>query len=170
MKYREKGLGRNAWLKGDIETAKQYIAERNTETLRGPEIKPVNTNQCVPENQYLSEVQELNERHAVVMLGGKCLVINETVDPIFNREPVACQGFLTLCQCGREETVTGPSSRQRTCHGVNSFPHTRQRYPGLNRAFIPCFVAMCAEPQRGQRSRSELSPAMCGVRRSSGSP
>ena len=82
VKYREKGLGRKAWLKGDIERAKQYIAERNTETLRGPEIKPVNTNQCVPENQYLSEVQELNERHAVVMLGGKCLVINETVDPI----------------------------------------------------------------------------------------
>ena len=30
-------------------------------------------------------VRELNEKHAILMLGGKCLVMNEIIDPIFGR-------------------------------------------------------------------------------------
>lgn len=33
-------------------------------------------------------IQELNQDHAVVMLGGKCLILNEIVEPIFNRPDV----------------------------------------------------------------------------------
>jgi hypothetical protein len=33
-------------------------------------------------------IQELNQDHAVVMLGGKCFILNEVVEPIFNRPDV----------------------------------------------------------------------------------
>ena len=34
-------------------------------------------------------VQELNQKHAVIMIGGKCVVINQTIDPVFNRPDIS---------------------------------------------------------------------------------
>ena len=33
-------------------------------------------------------IADLNRKHAVVMLGGKCVILNEVVDPVFNRPDV----------------------------------------------------------------------------------
>mgnify|MGYP006944249116 CR=1 FL=1 len=33
-------------------------------------------------------VDDFNRDHAVVMLGGKCVILNEIVEPIFNRPDV----------------------------------------------------------------------------------
>lgn len=73
-KFREKGSDRKAWLMGEIGRSRKYIT--------------VNKNQLVPESKYFSEIQELNKKHAVVMLGGKCVILNEKIDPIFNRNDV----------------------------------------------------------------------------------
>ena len=35
------------------------------------------------------EVQELNANHAVIMIGGKCAVLNQTIDPVFNRPDIS---------------------------------------------------------------------------------
>ena len=32
-----------------------------------------------------SLIEEINQRHAVVMVGGKCCILNEIIDPTFNR-------------------------------------------------------------------------------------
>lgn len=42
-------------------------------------------NQCGTGNDFIAE---LNEKHAVVMLGGKCVVMNEVTDPEFGRPDV----------------------------------------------------------------------------------
>jgi hypothetical protein len=33
-------------------------------------------------------VHELNEKHSIIMLGGKCLVMNEVIDPVFSRPDI----------------------------------------------------------------------------------
>jgi hypothetical protein len=35
------------------------------------------------------EVQKLNNKHAVIMIGGKCVVINQTIDRVFNRPDIS---------------------------------------------------------------------------------
>lgn len=35
--------------------------------------------------QVEPEIAALNQKHAVVLLGGKCVILNETIDPTFNR-------------------------------------------------------------------------------------
>jgi hypothetical protein len=37
---------------------------------------------------YKDEIEELNEKHAVAMIEGKCIVLNEVVEPAFGREDV----------------------------------------------------------------------------------
>ena len=36
-----------------------------------------------------SAIEEINAKHAVIMIGGKCTVINQTVDPVFNRPDIS---------------------------------------------------------------------------------
>jgi 5S rRNA maturation endonuclease (ribonuclease M5) len=62
------------WLKagGTIEQLKVLMEA-------APEWKPE------PEDDHLAK---LNERHAVVMIGGKCIVMNEVIDPVFNRPDI----------------------------------------------------------------------------------
>jgi hypothetical protein len=80
-KYREKGASRTDWLRGEIGRSRQYLtAQRNTQrqaTLEQP-----------PEQNLEEVIQELNEKHAVIMIGGRCLVMNEIFEPVFKRPDV----------------------------------------------------------------------------------
>lgn len=40
------------------------------------------------EDPIQKAIQELNERHAIIMLGGKCLILNEVIDPVFDRPDI----------------------------------------------------------------------------------
>ena len=40
-------------------------------------------------NTVLEAVERLNEKHAVVMLSGKCTVLNQTIDPVFQRPDIS---------------------------------------------------------------------------------
>ncbi len=58
-------------------TAEGLLAlPRETITVRGEEI---------PDELYKAEFEKLNEKHAVIMIGGQCLIMNERIDPITGR-------------------------------------------------------------------------------------
>ena len=77
-KYRGKGSSRKNWLQGEIRRSGKYIDAHRQDT---------------GENQDQSDcpacVLELNEKHAIVMLGGKCVVLNEDFDPVFMRKDIS---------------------------------------------------------------------------------
>ena len=79
-KYREKGSGKEAWLSAEIRRNLAFIGE---ETARAPS---QTSNPLDPSPEDL--VQEINKKHAVVMVGGKFSILNEDWDPIFNRPNV----------------------------------------------------------------------------------
>ena len=60
-KYFEKGNGRKKWLLDEIKRSRKF---------RQPGI-------------------DLNKKHAVIMVGGKCCVLNQTIDPVFNRPDIS---------------------------------------------------------------------------------
>ncbi len=41
-------------------------------------------------------VDELNKKHAVIMVGGRCCVMNETIDPVFKRPDITFSSFNDL--------------------------------------------------------------------------
>ena len=38
--------------------------------------------------EILERIEEINQKHAIIMLGGKCLIMNEVIDPIFGRPDI----------------------------------------------------------------------------------
>src|SRR5208283_5935764 len=42
---------------------------------------------------YRDCIERMNAEHAILMLGGKCVVINEVIDPAFNRPDVTFSGL-----------------------------------------------------------------------------
>jgi hypothetical protein len=57
-------------------------------TKYGPEAALDNLDE-IPADIAHDELQELNKKHAVIMIGGKCVVINQTIDPVFNRPDIS---------------------------------------------------------------------------------
>ena len=51
--------------------------------------------ECIPEeyDKYMAEMQRMNKKHAIVMLGSDCLVMNEFFDPIHKRHDVNFSTF-----------------------------------------------------------------------------
>ena len=53
----------------------------------------------------INSVASLNQRHAVVMLGGKCCIMNEVVDPVFGRPDVTFSSTLDFRNYYGNKTV-----------------------------------------------------------------
>ena len=77
-KYRGKGSSKRGWLQGEIRRSQEYIDAHRQDT---------GENQDQPDCPAC--VLELNEKHAIVMLGGKCVVLNEDFDPVFMRKDIS---------------------------------------------------------------------------------
>lgn len=45
------------------------------------------------ETEFIDPILKLNEIHAVIMVGGKCQVLNEVIDPVFDRPDVNFSGI-----------------------------------------------------------------------------
>ena len=78
-KYREKGKSRANWLRAEIQRAKGFIEGKIPEGSPGQEDQGSES----PEERRI--ITDLNEKHAVIMVGGRCLVMNEVFDPVFER-------------------------------------------------------------------------------------
>ena len=77
-KYRDKGSGSAAWLRGEIERHRKFVGETGQQA-------PAPTHTANLSEDPEDRVQELNKKHAVVMVGGKFTILNEDWDPVFNR-------------------------------------------------------------------------------------
>jgi len=82
-KYREKGRSKNKWLQDEIGRARQHVA--NSGGIQN--CSQGGTSQILtPMHEQV--IQKLNEKHAGVMLGGKFVVMNEIIDPVFGRPDI----------------------------------------------------------------------------------
>jgi hypothetical protein len=81
-KYREKGKSRANWLRAEIQKAKDFIKGKLPEVYPGQEEQEAES----PEEKKI--ITDLNDKHAVIMVGGRCLVMNEVFDPVFNRPDI----------------------------------------------------------------------------------
>jgi hypothetical protein len=52
-----------------------------------------------------SHIERLNQRHAVVMLGGKCVILNEVLNPTFNRPDITFSGITDFKNFYKNERV-----------------------------------------------------------------
>jgi hypothetical protein len=79
---------------GCAKGADDYIVAHGVEAFKKLRPKPEKAKsqakvkpdpESVPKSDYIAK---LNERHAVIMIGGKCIVMNEVIDPVFNRPDI----------------------------------------------------------------------------------
>lgn len=57
------------------------------------------------------QIAQLNKKHAIIMLGGKCVVMNETVEPIFNRPDINFSSTADFKTCYSNRTIEVPTKR-----------------------------------------------------------
>lgn len=97
--FRRLGLMRPKWdeYRGQQTYGDQTIAKAIANTQKGLEgahkkRKQANQKKSATINTASSNgvnwIDELNKKHAVVMLGGKCVVMNEIIDPVSNRPDI----------------------------------------------------------------------------------
>jgi hypothetical protein len=60
------------------------------------------------------QIAQLNQKHAVVMLGGKCVVMNETLEPIFNRPDINFSSTADFKTCYANRMVEVPKEKGTT--------------------------------------------------------
>lgn len=74
----------------------------------GPDAQVLDEFDDLDESQ--SEIEELNKKHAVIMIGGKCVVINQTVDPVFNRPDISFSSKSDLFNMYANRKIKNPEA------------------------------------------------------------
>jgi hypothetical protein len=147
-KYREIGATKAEWLRGEIRRSRQYLGRQQNAP------RPAVVEQ--PADAALEDViKELNEKHAVIMLGGKALILNEVNDPVFKRPDVTFSSPADFKLIYSNQKVPNPergnpplvskakvwldSPHRREYQGIVFRPDTRERdvegYYNLFRGF-----------------------------------
>ena len=108
-------------------------------------------------------VDEMNKKHAVIMVGGRCCVMNETIDPVFKRPDITFSSFndlrnwygnkLVEVPNGRGGTTLEPitkvwlqSENRRSYNGIVFSPG--KEFPG----FYNLYRGLSVEPKEGDWS------------------
>lgn len=98
--FRKSGLMRNKWdeYRGAQKYGEKTIAKAiaNTkEVWKGArkrknanQKKDASSNNTSPQNKGHNPLDGFNKKHAVIMVGGKCQIMNEIIDPVFNRPDI----------------------------------------------------------------------------------
>lgn len=86
-------------------------------------------------------IKELNKKHAVVMLGGRCVVMTEEIDPVFNRPDVAFSSIADFQNWYKNKIVPNPRpgrGRKEFVTVANAWLESngRREYKGI--IFDPC--------------------------------
>lgn len=111
----------------------------------------------------LEVVREMNKKHAVVMVGGKCRILNETIDPVFNRPDITLSSISDLHAFYSNKKIQNSSSGNQINISKVWLDSTRRReYDGI--VFSPgrdipgyynLFKGFPIEPKKGDWSRFE---------------
>ena len=75
----------------------------------GPEAAYDNLDET-PADIAQDEIEELNHKHAVIMIGGKCVVINQTIDPVFNRPDISFSSKGDFLNMYANRKITNPDA------------------------------------------------------------
>ena len=59
-------------------------------------------------------IDELNKKHAVIMIGGKCAVLNQTIDPVFNRPDISFSSKGDFLNLYANKKAPDPDAPKRT--------------------------------------------------------
>ncbi len=107
-------------------------------------------------------IADLNRKHAVVMLGGKCVVMNETVEPIFNRPDINFSSPADFKTRYANRRVEVPSRKGSTLAPISKVwleSPKRRQYEGIVFApgqdipgFYNLFRGLAVEPAKGDWS------------------
>jgi Bifunctional DNA primase/polymerase, N-terminal/Family of unknown function (DUF5906) len=128
-KYLEKGRSRADWLRGEIQRSRDFLAQNG-----GNEPRPREQGGVPYTEEHLQIIDELNQRHASVMLGGKFAVMNEVVDPVFGRHDVTFSSLPDFKARYAHRTVTNPHPGNPRDINVAALWHKsprRQHYDGI---------------------------------------
>jgi len=101
QKYREKGSSKTAWLQDEIDRASE-----NVRTLGGT-VRP----DFQDREPYPEIIDELNSKHAVVTAGGKTLVLNEVIDPVFGKQGITFSSIADFKNRYANRRVSDPDHR-----------------------------------------------------------
>lgn len=135
------------------------VIERMVRTSRIPtesEVKELDTDEDI----LVGKIEELNQCHAVVMVGGRCVVINEIPDPAFGGISVSYSSMDDFRNCYRNQKVWVPcgegktkqvdigkvwleSDRRRQYKGVTFHPGT------TNNGYYNLFRGFAVDPKKG---------------------
>lgn len=110
-----------------------------------------------PEDYYQvePEIAALNQKHAVVLLGGKCCILNETIDPTFNRPGISFSSPASFKDFYANQKISDGDRQIKLGHHWLTHPDRRQYdgvvfSPGLD---VPNYYNLwrgfAVEPQEG---------------------
>ncbi len=107
-------------------------------------------------------IAQLNKEHGIVMLGGKCVVMNETVEPIFNRPDINFSSPADFKNRYANRRVEVPSRKGSTLEPISKVwleSHLRRQYEGIVFApgqdipgFYNLFRGLAVKPAKGDWS------------------
>ncbi len=121
------------------------------------------------------QIEELNRKHAIVMLGGKCTVMNEVIDPVFGRPDMTFSSPADFKTRYQNQKIFVPSGKGETkAVGVGSLwldHRGRREYETIvfspGRDIPGCYNlyrGLAVEPKKGcwQRLRNHIYEIICG--------
>ena len=126
-------------------------------------------------NELGARVEEMNRKHAVIMLGGKCVVLNEIIDPTFNRPDITFSSpadFKTHYTNRKVLISNGKGETKAVGIGNLWLEHkNRREYEGI--VFSPgkdapgyynLYRGFAVSPQKGNwsRNRNHIYEIICG--------
>jgi hypothetical protein len=88
-KWRKEHKSKAKWLQGRITKARNYVQNR----AEAPRNKAGQRANAGESGDMVGLIAELNQKHAVIMVGGRCCVMNEVFDPTFNRPDVTFSSY-----------------------------------------------------------------------------
>ena len=135
------------------------VIERMVRTSRVPTEKEVRDLDS-DEDLINRKIEELNRHHAVVMVGGRCVVINETLDPAFGGTSVTYSSVDDFRNCYRNQKVWVPCGEGKTKQvdvgKVWLDSEQRRQYKGVtfypgasSNGYYNLFRGFAVEPRKG---------------------
>lgn len=118
-----------------------------------------------------TRIEEMNRNHAVIMVGGKCVVMNEVIDPTFNRPDITFSAMADLKNFYRTDKIAVSSGEVISVASVWLESPKRRQYKGL--VFSPgenipghfnLWRGFAVQPKKGNWSlnRNHIYEVICG--------
>ena len=116
------------------------------------------TDELMATEIYDRTVRELNKKHAVVMLCGRCVVMNEVVDPALNRPDITFSSIVDFKHSYSNQFIPHPNGQgQITIANLWLRAENRRQYKGITFApgeeapdYYNLYRGFAVEPRKGE--------------------